>query len=119
MPEAIAQQLACAACAAEVRAGTVFCYNCGASLIGSRPDGPHESVSEPELAIPLSKVERDSTGGRRTKAATERKISRGTPRMAKEFKWEPVEDSSWSTILISVVIFAISATVVMLVVIWR
>ena len=128
MQEAITEKAVCEKCGVEVRDGTTFCYNCGASLekksviddemaaIWNR-DGIEAKPANEELAA-ATKIDDASADGKLSRAAEQRRKARVSQRKTKEYTWEPADDSRF-VMLIALLIAAIALGVVFLTVFWK
>ena len=104
MPKTAVQTPVCDICGAEVRAGSLFCYNCGGSLdqdVGEKISAPAEVALTPAAGNGLDNGKLDSP---RT-ARRRRKVDRGPV----EVVWEPREGISVPFVLASVVLLLIAA----------
>ena len=83
MSETAVEKAACATCGADVRDESVFCYNCGSSIVNEQTaiaEVEHEAVPT-EPRPPLKS------------AASLRKHRRAFNRQPVEIRWEPRDDS--------------------------
>jgi len=118
----------CRECGMDVRADTVFCYNCGSRLADldaeTVSDLPVEAGDNAEGAALADLTDRlrieEPAPGKIAQATAERKRARFRGRTPAEYTWEPVDDaSSRIPFLLAVLITAISAGIVFLAVVWR
>ena len=128
MPEAITEKAVCEKCGADVRDGTMFCYNCGTSLekksviddemaaIWNR-DGIEAKPENEELAS-VTKIDDASADGKLSRAAEQRRKARVSQRKTNEYTWEPADDSRF-VMLIALLIAAIALGVVFPTVFWK
>lgn len=106
----------CDICGAEVRDGSLFCYNCGGSV--SKADDPEA------IAIPLEPIEADQSDNgvktavvpaparSKTERAERRKV-RASNRQPSEIVWEPRQGVSWMFV-VATAIFVIFAVVLVI-----
>ena len=106
MAEITSEITECPKCAAEVRPGSAFCYNCGGRVT--------EEVSEP-IRDERPKVEEKTTHpAPGLKSARDvRRRERVFDREPRRIKWEPVEDTSNVQLVIFTVAVVIFTLVVM------
>ncbi len=116
MPKTAVQTAVCDICGAEVRDGSLFCYNCGGSLAKTEEPDPIPPPSEPIIAAePLSngsvtKIE-DATAKRGTERPDRRRV-RASNREPAEIVWEPREGVSWTFVIVSVVFVILALAIV-------
>ena len=115
MPKTVAVEIVCDICGAEVRDGSVFCYNCGGSV---SKDGEVDAIPPPDEPIVAHSEEPDnglvtkvdSPAKRRADRADRRKV-RAANRQPVEIVWEPRQGVSWgfvvATLFIAIVVLAI------------
>lgn len=126
MAETIVEKATCENCGADVRENTQFCYNCGKSFVepaanGSAPATVADKARAAleDLAAKLKMDEADNAD-RLALAAAERKKARVAAKQPKEVVWEEAEGrSGWAFLIISLVIFVVTATVVFFTVYWK
>jgi uncharacterized Zn finger protein (UPF0148 family) len=113
MPKTAVETAVCDICGAEVRGGSLFCYNCGGSV--SKADEPEVRAVPSE---PIHSVEVESENGIKTEIeatpvevgrekAGRRKV-RAANRQPAEIVWEPRQGVSWG-FMIATAIFVIFA----------
>jgi len=121
MAEAILETQVCSKCGADVREGSSFCYACGTNVVVA--DSPGDSLERGrELELPSPKPESDlgdngpgktETPNKLATAAAERRKSRSGRRKPKEVVWEePDERSDRTFVLVTLLIFLATVTVV-------
>lgn len=99
----------CDLCGAEIRDGSLFCYNCGTAV---RATPPEETVSVAMPHEPSSKT-RDERPPLRS-AASLRKERRAFNRQPIEVKWEPKAETSIGFIIVTVFL-AVAALMLLLI----
>lgn len=108
----------CAECGVDVREGTVFCYNCGKSVVAEAevPQSETEPEIQPEeTADDTAKLEEADSSARRASAAIERKRSRVGSKKKTKVVWEapgPAADRIY--LLLCVLLFVIAFAIVAL-----
>ncbi|MBV6497475.1 MAG: hypothetical protein JFAIHJKO_02623 [Pyrinomonadaceae bacterium] len=131
--EAVVEKPLCASCGAEVREGTRFCYACGKPVNSAAIEVPSEPLAAPvaapsdeidakaELAAAFERAEKQAAAeagtaeerSSRVRAARERQASRAAKRKTVQTEWgEPADASGIGLMLVSVVIFLITAIIV-------
>lgn len=117
MPKTALQTAVCDICAAEVRDGSVFCYNCGGSLAKTEDPEPIPPPAEPIIAVPkpvsngrVAKVE-DGPAKRRVEHSDRRRV-RASNREPAEIVWEPRTGVSWVFVVTSIVFVIVALAVV-------
>lgn len=120
MPKTAVETAVCDICGAEVREGSLFCYNCGGSL--SKP-AVADAVPKPAPAdVPLAEADGIPVNGRPTSTEVpakrrserpERRAVRASNRQPTEIVWEPRQGMSWPFI-IAAVVFAVLALVMVI-----
>lgn len=115
MPKTAVQTAVCDICGAEVREGSVFCYNCGGSLAkGEEPD-PIPPPAEPMiLAEPVTngRATHGEDPTKRRAERSDRRRVRASNREPAEIVWEPREGVSWAFVVTSLVFIIIALAVV-------
>ena len=109
MPKTAVQTAVCDICGAEVREGSVFCYNCGGSLIKSEVPNPIPPPAEPII------VAEPVTNGGVTKQKVERpdrRRVRAANREPAEIVWEPRTGVSWVFVITSIVFVIVALAIV-------
>jgi hypothetical protein len=103
MPKTAVQTPICDICGADVRAGSLFCYNCGGSLKQTASDVVQLPPVQP--AVPPSKNGVRKAAPADTREARQpRKVDRGPV----EVVWEPREGLSWIYVTAGVVLLVIA-----------
>ena len=98
MAETVVEKAVCAACDAEIRDESLFCYNCGTAVAPVV-----EPIAEPaEIAEPPVATKRPELRS----AASLRKHRRAYNRQPIEISWEPRENSPTAFILATVLLTA-------------
>jgi hypothetical protein len=117
MPKTAVQTAVCDICGADVRDGSVFCYNCGGSLAKADepepippPAKPVVAVAEPVTNGAVTKVE-DDPAKRRVERSERRRV-RASNREPTEIVWEPRTGMSWVFVIVSIVFVIIVLAVV-------
>jgi len=108
MSETVTETVICPKCEAEVRPGSVFCYNCGGPVAdsGSNSEVPETPHTEDKLTQP--------TPGLRT-ARDIRRREKAFDRSPKRVKWEPLaERSDWQLLVVTGLIVLFTLIVVAL-----
>lgn len=124
MNETVVEKPFCAACGADVRAGSLFCYNCGSAVAEAEAENlPAESEVSGE-ATPArtngagrAKEILPGARGSMVTAAGLRRRPKSRQIKPKEIVWEPREDGTDGLFIaaaIGLLIFAIAAVVVAL-----
>ena len=124
MAEATAEKTACENCGAEIREGTLFCYNCGNKFDDALPASNGTALSDEaknaldDLAARLE-LETESEN-KLALAAAERKKARVTPKKKKEVVWDAEENRSGLLFFfVSLFIFILVMVVVFIAVYWK
>ena len=99
----------CDLCGAEIRDGSLYCYNCGTAV---RATPPEETVSVPVPHEPSVKTKDDRPPLR--SAASLRKERRAFNRQPVEIKWEPRAETSMVFIVVTVFL-AVAALLLLLI----
>lgn len=132
--EAVVEKPLCASCGAEVREGTRFCYACGKPVNSSAIEVPSEPLAavpeaapsdeidaKAELEAAFERAEKQAAAeagtaeerSSRVRAARERQASRAAKKKTVQTEWgEPADASGMGLMLVSVVIFLITAIIV-------
>lgn len=119
------EKAVCPTCGVDVRENTLFCYNCGSKLETAAPFEANGTTTADDktkaalddLANKLSHTE--SEEDKLAQAAIERKKARVTHRKRLEYKWEPRDDSSASSLLFAAFVALAALFVVVLLVVWK
>jgi hypothetical protein len=113
MPKTAVETAVCDICGAEVRDGSVFCYNCGGSVVKAEDTEPIPTPAEPIVAVAepvangrVTKVETDSK--QRQGERSERRKVRVANREPAEIVWQQREGMSWAFVITSVVFVIIA-----------
>ena len=109
MAEAVVEKPVCENCDAEVRKGTAFCYSCGKAVAA-------DTATEPVTETSVNGA--DDKAAKRTRAATERRKARVSPRKTIEYTWQPVDDVRLP-LVISIIIAGMVLVVTFLLVFWK
>ncbi len=105
MPKTAVQTPICDLCGAEVREGSLFCYNCGGSLKKVSPAPAH--AAEVPVAVPAPTNGVSKPAAPNTREARKRKpIDRGPV----EVVWAPREGISLIYVIAGVILLAIAVT---------
>jgi len=116
MPKTAVQTAVCDICGADVRDGSLFCYNCGGSLSKAEEAEPIPPPSEPIVAAePLSNgsvAKVDATPAKRRPERSDRRKVRASNREPAEIVWEPREGVSWTFVIVSVVFVILALAIV-------
>ena len=125
MAEVVAEKPVCGKCGSDVRGGTAYCYNCGASVVGTSPEPLEESIpvnteSNGETVVgDKAQVDGAKAGNVRLKrAANERKKARVSSRKPVEYRWEPTDDLRFP-LLWAVIVTVIVIAIVSVMVFWK
>ncbi|MBX3282483.1 MAG: hypothetical protein KF756_08410 [Acidobacteria bacterium] len=132
--EAVVENPICAACGADVREGTSFCYACGKPVNGPAIEPPTEDVAAPaataeppevrakaDLEAAFAKAEKESAAdaaseeanANRVRAARERQAARLAKRKPGRTEWaEPADASGIGIMIMAAAIFVITAIIV-------
>jgi len=117
MPKTAVQTAVCDICGAEVRDGSVFCYNCGGSLAKTEdvpaippPAEPIVAVTEPVTNGGVTKVDRDPP--KQKVERPDRRRVRASNREPAEIVWEPRQGVSLVFVITSIVFVIIALAVV-------
>lgn len=117
MPKTSVQTAVCDICGAEVRDGSLFCYNCGGSLAKREEAVPIPPPAEPIVAdrVPVTngsatKVE-EEPAKRKVERSDRRKV-RASNREPAEIVWQPREGVSWAFVIASIFFVIIALAVV-------
>jgi len=130
MAETIIDKQKCGNCGSDVRDNTQFCYNCGKSTLpdvpaepesnGATAKKPGESEAKAaldELAAKLSR-EQANPDNKLAKAAEERKRARVERRRTKDYRWEPIEDTSALRLVLAAGLVALGVLLLVLAALW-
>ena len=113
MPKTAVQTAVCDICGAEVRDGSVFCYNCGGPLAKLEEVAAIPPPAEPMIAAEpvtngaVTKVDEVSP-----KQRTDRRRVRASNREPAEIVWAPREGVSWAFVVTSIIFVIIALAVV-------
>ena len=119
MPKTAVETAVCDICGAEVRGGSLFCYNCGGSL--SKAEKTADGADAVETPSPtLGSIEPNGNGVRETPHApakpraekANRKRVRASNRQPVEIVWEPRTGVSWPFIVVSLIFVLLSIVIV-------
>ena len=119
MPKTAVETAVCDICGAQVRGGSLFCYNCGGSL--SKAEKAADATETIETATPTHEVvEVNGNGVRETPHApsgpgterANRKRVRASNRQPVEIVWEPRTGVSWPFIVVSLIFVVLSVVIV-------
>lgn len=119
------EKAVCETCGVDARENTLFCYNCGSKLEIAAPFEANGTATADDkikaalddLADKLSHTE--SEEDKLAQAAIERKRARVTHRKRLEYKWEPRDDSSASSLIFAALVAFAALFVVILLVVWK
>lgn len=113
MPETAVETAVCDICGAEVREGSVFCYNCGGSLAKAEVAEPIPPPAEPIIAVAEPATNGVVTDpAKRQAERPERRKVRAANREPAEIVWEPREGVSLAFVIASIVFVIIALVVV-------
>jgi len=107
MPKTAVETAVCNICGAEVREGSVFCYNCGGSVTKAEEPAATPAPIEPKangIAAPV--------GQRPTQRQADRHKVRAANRQPTEIVWEPRNGVSWVFVIASLVFVILALAVV-------
>lgn len=117
MPKTAVKIAVCDICGADVREGSVFCYNCGGSLTKAAEPEP---IPPPAETI-VARAE-PTSNGLATKAgevpakpkgqASDRRKVRAWNREPVEIVWEPRDDVSWIFVIASILFVIVALALV-------
>ena len=117
MTKATVEKTICKSCGADVREGTLFCYNCGKRVAeepvaeAADPGKSNGDAVDEEIARRF-RVDEEPPD-KLAAAAAKRKKSRAGLRKPSEMVWEPADGNSSSLfVVITIVITAIAAIIV-------
>jgi hypothetical protein len=126
MAQMVAEKPVCGKCGSDVRDGTAFCYNCGASVVQASV----ETVGDVDVMVTAdsngteaqtteANVDPVPEANDRVKlAAKERKKARVSSRKPVEYTWEPSGDLRFP-LLWAVVLTVIVAVITAVMVFWK
>lgn len=125
MRKATVEKAICESCGADVREGTLFCYNCG-KRVSDEPSDEDTSLAkmngeavDDEIAKRF-RVDEDPPKDRLAVAAARRKKARVNRRKPVEIVWEPSDGSSAGIfVAVSIVITVMAAVVVFIALYWK
>lgn len=108
----------CNICGAEVREGSLFCYNCGGSVTLAEPSAKQPSV--PEFPDTITAQETNGAAiaasnydpARNRAARSERRKVRAPVSKQVEVVWEPRTGFSWPFVISSLVLILLALTVI-------
>lgn len=122
----------CENCGVGVRENTLFCYNCGHSvvedaIVRTEPDAASSDLDNSRDAATKSALgdlgERlriqEISDGKLAKAAAERRKSRVIHRRRREFAWEAFDEPSSRFVLLLAVLITVIALVVVFLTVYR
>lgn len=114
MAEIVAESLICNACGAEIRGGSLFCYNCGKTVIDT-PDDTLETAA-PEISSDNGSDSRPANGKpeKLRSAASLRKRAKVYNRQPSEFAWEKRTGPSILFVVASIVLAIFAAILLFL-----
>jgi len=117
MPKTAVETAVCDICGAEVRDGSLFCYNCGGSLVKVSPTGAAAQAetqveSEPVKANGHSHAEAVYDPAKQRAEKPSRRKVRAANRQPVEIVWEPRTGISLPFIIVSLVLFLLSIGIV-------
>lgn len=114
MPKTAVEEAICDICGAEVRDGSLFCYNCGGSVSKT---GELEAIPAP--AEPIVAADDKPTNGRKGYDTERRRSDRNGKRKVRaanrqpvEIVWQPREGNSLAFVIVSLVFFVIAVVVI-------
>jgi len=100
----------CPKCAANIRPGSVFCYNCGGRVEADEPK--HEIGSNSEAVQPVAKESVKAPAPGLRSAADLRRRRRTAGINPKRISWEPVDHAADRQLIVVTVIVLIFTVVV-------
>jgi len=105
MPKTAVQTPVCDICGAEVRKGSLFCYNCGGSLTQAVDEKLGVLPPEAITSAPVKNGSGKEKSAERREARKRRNVELGPV----EVIWEPREGVSWPFLVASIflIVFAI------------
>ena len=103
--------VACPKCEAEVRPGSVFCYNCGGRITFVE-ESPAPTAERIETVITDNKPTQPAPGLR--SARDIRRREREAERKPKEIRWEAAVDSDWQLVIITAAVLVFTVVVIVL-----
>ena len=107
MPKTAVKTAVCDICGAEVREGSMFCYNCGGSVTKAG-----EPVSPPAPAEPKANGIAAPVDQRPVRSRADRREVRAANRQPTEIVWEPRNGVSWVFVISSLVFVILALAVV-------
>ena len=134
MAETTLEKAVCLSCGADVRDDTTFCYNCGKPLERASTTIAEASRNGTTEEVPIEKPDTDlskelermrveeetNSRDRLAMAAAKRKRARTSQRKPRQMVWVSAEESSNIVyILVTIVITATAAGVVLLTLYWK
>lgn len=105
---AVTQTSNCPKCGADVRPGSLFCYNCGGPVAEEAASAKDLVGIEPDRAKPELKP----APGARPRVSNRRE--RGYSRGPKRFVWEPAEDEANTQLLVVAAVIGFIAVLVVI-----
>ena len=117
----------CAKCGVDVRENTQFCYNCGAENAPEEKAIPAPTDAVPKAALDSNakaalddlaaklKSDEPEKSEKLAKAADRRKKARVDKRKVRTYRWEPAPPSSVTYVMVSALLVAFVAGVVVVV----
>ena len=101
MSKTAVQTAVCDICGADVRKGSLFCYNCGGSLTQTVDERPGVLPPEAITSVPA----KNGAGKEKSAGRREPRKRRSVERGPVEVIWEPREGLSWPFVIVSIVLF--------------
>src|SRR5688572_1294740 len=118
MPKTAVETAVCDICGAEVRDGSVFCYNCGGSLAKDfQPPAESKPIETPPRTAAVETNGHSSEDAvydpaRRKAEKSDRRKVRAANRQPVEIVWEPRTGISLPFFIVSLVLFLLSIGIV-------
>ena len=115
MSKTAVQEAVCDICGAEVRDGSLFCYNCGGSVSKADDIEPISAPSEP-IVKPDDKPANGNATFDPAKSRSERlekRRVRAANRQPVEVVWQPRDGVSWPFVIVSAVFVLIAIVLIL------
>lgn len=115
MPNTAVETAVCDICGAEVRDGSLFCYNCGGSVSKADELGAILVPSEPIIVRDDKPANGNATYDpvQRRAERTEKRRVRAANRQPVEIVWQPRTGMSWPFVIVSLVFVLIVIGVIL------
>lgn len=115
MTETTTKNAVCKHCGADVREGSIFCYNCGKSVtdaqaFNGRPADPE--IKRLEKAADSAERQPIAAPGKKLRSAADLERKRAFNRQPVEVVWTPRNDGANSFVVTGVILFVITVVLI-------